>query len=122
MSRNERDEMDVQTELDVAAAIRRIDGNHDLGASQLAEDLLAELADQGYALVKLPSMVVDELDMATWPVDGDSEGRPRAQVEDDGRISILSTPNPLRSADQAWSLAAALIAAARHVTQEKRDG
>ncbi|MGY1946656.1 hypothetical protein [Nocardia asiatica] len=73
----------------------------------------------GYALVKLPEMVVDEWGMKSWTVGGDSEGRPRVQIEDDGRISILSVPNPARAVEQALSLAAALIAAARHVTQEK---
>jgi hypothetical protein len=83
------------------------------------EELVEQLASQGYAVVKLPEMVVDEWGMKTWSAGDDSEGNPRTQIEDDGRISFVSVPNPTRSAEQAAALGAALIAAAQHV-QEKR--
>ncbi|MFE7744443.1 hypothetical protein [Nocardia sp. NPDC057455] len=95
-----------------------------VGDSEVGRAVLLSLARDAadavlseFALVKLPEMVVDEWGMKSWLVGGDSEGRPRVQIEDDGRISILSVPNPARAVEQALSLAAALIAAAQHVQE-----
>ncbi len=117
--------MDVQTEVDVTAAIRKVDGNHDLGAAQLAEDLLAELANQGYAVVKLPERVADrgraDRVREVWQADSRDKYPAEVEIGEDGRIRMIAISNPIASPEHALSLAAALIAAAQHM-QEQTDG
>ncbi|WP_280412627.1 hypothetical protein [Nocardia asiatica] len=67
----------------------------------------------GYAVVKLPGAYMDGWGTLRWTVDGADCGH--VQVEMDGRIGINSVGNPVKTPHEALSLAAALIAAARHV-------
>jgi hypothetical protein len=112
--------MDVQTELDLAAAIRKVDAAHRLGAAQLAEGLVAELNDTGYALVKLPQVLVDEDRFPYVSIESIDKWADVFIRRTDGRIAVNAVPNPLDSPEDAMASAAALIAAARHV-QENRD-
>ena len=82
--------------------------------AQEPADLLAELADRGYAIVKLPEAGVDTWGSPYWPVkDNHVKDASRVELRSDGRLGINSVPNPISDLDQAVSLAAALIAAAR---------
>ena len=91
----------------LADIIRKVDGNHSLGAAALAEAILGE----GVEVVKLPEP--DEF------VDGDPVWIP---VEDDADITtvdvveglIRQEPGGWFPVDEARSVAAALLAAARH--------
>jgi hypothetical protein len=114
--------MDSQTINTVAAVIRMVDGNHDKGAGALAEALVETLATAGYALVKLPEMMIDEDEFETWPVVQQYDQGSRRFAEGtvrirktDGRIDFTSVFTPFERTEHAASLGAALIAAAQHV-------
>lgn len=72
--------------------------------------LLNELSRLCYAVVKLP----DRADDLTWPVNDTPIYDAKVAIEPDGRIGMNGVGNPVRTAETALSLAAALIAAARH--------
>ncbi|WP_280466001.1 hypothetical protein [Nocardia brasiliensis] len=108
--------MDIQTEDAVAAAIRKVDPVHDLGSSALAEALLAELAESGYELVRLPAPAVDDDFRTEWPVPEINQWAGVFLRQSDGRVGLDGVPTPLESR-QAFAVAAALIAAARHVQE-----
>ena len=83
----------------------------------ISEGVIAALTAAGYAVVKLPEMVVDEMGAPTWPVvqhwngtrTRDGEVRIRAS---DKKISAIAVSSPHDCAADARSLAAALLAAA----------
>lgn len=105
----------------VAQTIRTVDGNHDLGAGALAERLIEGLQVQGFAVVKLPDMEVDQDGYETWPVDSSDREACVKIRRSDGRIGMDSVSHPFNSPERAISAAAGLIAAAQHA-QEKNDG
>ncbi|MBF6326510.1 hypothetical protein IU451_28840 [Nocardia cyriacigeorgica] len=110
--------MDEQTVADLKQAIcvSEID---DRGTSKVpAADLLAELTELGYALVKLPGEEVDEWGSTHWAVEGDRFSQ--VKIGHDGRISVLGVPFAMTDPAQARSLAAALLAAAQHIKDENQ--
>ncbi|MEU7631753.1 hypothetical protein AB0C34_17445 [Nocardia sp. NPDC049220] len=108
------DEMDNNTDIFTTALLV---ANRDMPAAiarSWASDLGGWLDEQGYALVKLPEMVVDQDGFETWPVEQEfDEGTVRVRQTDD-RIDFTSVSTPFESSQAAVSFAAALIAAARH--------
>ena len=75
----------------------------------------------GYAVVKLPDMVVDQDGFSTWtvPQTDDRPGTVRVR-RTDGRIDYTGVYSPF-DANTAEALGAAAIAAARYV-QEENNG
>ena len=95
-------------------------------AFEISESALAALMAAGYAVVKLPEVVVDEIGAPTWPVAQHWNG---TRVQDgavrirasDKKISATSVSNPHDCAADACSLAAALLAAAADAAEGVSD-
>ena len=83
----------------------------------VARRSLDALTAAGYAVVKLPEPIVDEWGETSFPVPLKNDRQGRVRIEDDGRIMPLGVPSPLRSTEDALSLATALIAAAQAVAR-----
>ncbi|WP_063023679.1 hypothetical protein [Nocardia niwae] len=83
-----------------------------------SEEAAQRIIDGGFALVKLPDMVVDGAGQHTWPVVSRDDFARVVHRRSDGRLALDSVSNPFANPEHALSLAAALIAAARHVQQE----
>lgn len=82
------------------------------------DEQLAALAEHGYAVVKLPKMMVDQDGYQTWPaVSSDRDACVKIR-RSDGRLGMDSVSHPFASPEYAVSAAAALIAAARHAQEE----
>lgn len=81
-------------------------------------DLVSELATLGYAVVKLPEVVVNQDGYETWPVaSSDADACVKIRRSDD-RLSMDGVSTPFASPERALSAAVALIAAAWY-KQEK---
>lgn len=112
--------MDEQTVADLKQAIylSEID---DRGTRKVpAADLLAELTELGYALVKLPATVVDGVGQSYWPVDSRDAHARVSLRRSDGRLVMDSVSNPIDTAQHARSLAAGLLAAAQYIKDENQ--
>jgi hypothetical protein len=108
--------MSEQLVSDVERALWMAETEESAALEVPAADLLRELAKLGYAVVKLPDMEVDDPEMATWPVD--SAERIVVAPTTMGLIDIRGR-NSFMTADAALALAAALIAAAQHVKENR---
>jgi hypothetical protein len=129
MIRNEDNAMDSS---EVRAELTQILAEH-VGTSEASRAgllLLARTAADAvlskFALVKLPDMEVDQDGFETWPVEQKYDQGSRRFADGtvrirktDGRIDFTSVFTPFGIPESALSLAAALIASYRHVTQEK---
>lgn len=112
--------MDSQMINTVAAAFRMVDfGGLDEG--ELAEALVETLAAAGFALMKLPEIVVDQDERQTWTVDAGSRPGVVFRRNSDDALVLDGVATIFWEPSDALSLAAALIAAAQHVMQAKRD-
>lgn len=69
----------------------------------------------GYALVKLPAMEVNEDGQTTWPLPQVDKYADVFIRQSDGQISFTSVKNPIETPEHALAVAAALIAAAKHM-------
>lgn len=88
-------------------------------ADTFADNLTEWLAANGYAIVQLPAMELDENGAKTWRVTSqDAEDRVAIR-RSDGRIGMNSVSNPVATAEHALSLAAGLIAAAKRVEEDR---
>ncbi|WP_280357918.1 hypothetical protein [Nocardia otitidiscaviarum] len=79
------------------------------------EDLDRWCALHGYAVVKLPEMVVDQSDTPTWPVPDISRWTEIFIRHSDRRVAMDAVPTPLDRPEHALAVGAALIAAAQYV-------
>ena len=120
MRRNETNAMGDEVAEAVAEAFSRTTGEVD-SADLHADNLIEWLAVNGYAVVKLPSMVTNQDGQSTWPIPEIDRWADVFVRQSDNRIAINAVPNPIAKPEHALSLAAALIAAARYV-QEKQGG
>ena len=84
------------------------------GGYILVDSILEDLAEAGYAVVKLPDMERDEWGDKRWAVDVPKDWRARIQMDSDGRIMPTGMTIPFQSADVARAFAVAILAAARH--------
>lgn len=84
-------------------------------------EFLRQLAGGGYAVVRLPDMETNENGKSTWPISETKIPHSNVEIERDDRIGFNGIGNPIRTPEEAVSLAAALLAAAQHV-QEKDHG
>ncbi|WP_158453104.1 hypothetical protein [Nocardia otitidiscaviarum] len=73
------------------------------------------ILDSGYAVVKLPDMVVDQSDTPTWPVPDISRWTEVFIRHSDRRIAMDAMATPLDRPEHALAVGAALIAAAQYV-------
>ena len=94
-----------------------LDGHFDL--RNVAD---AILSDPRIAVVALPEVEVSEWGVTFWPCKAlDLPAFAKVQIEDDGRVFLNGIPNPLRNVEQLPEVAAALLAAARHINNNRGD-
>jgi hypothetical protein len=125
MSRNENNAMDSSR---VREELTKLLAEH-VGTSEASRAgllLLARTAADAvlskFAVVRLPDMVVDGMGQPMWPVVSRDDYARVAQRASDDRLVMDGVSNPIATPEHALSLAAALIAAHRHVTQENSGG
>lgn len=107
--------MDEQLVSDVERALWMAEMEESAALMVPSGDLLRELAKLGYAVVKLPDMVANPDGFATWPVEQKPWGGAVWKRQTDGRLDVNGVETPFNDPQEALSLAAALIAAARYV-------
>ncbi|MBF6326512.1 hypothetical protein IU451_28850 [Nocardia cyriacigeorgica] len=114
-----RDAVETNNQAAIVAAVKA--GNPDMPvayAETWARDIGGWLDQAGYALVKLPATVVDGVGQPYWPVESRDAYARVALRRSDGRLVMDSVSNPIDTAEHARSLAAGLLAAAQHISEE----
>ncbi|MBF6215640.1 hypothetical protein IU436_27510 [Nocardia farcinica] len=86
---------------------------------RLSQERARHIISSGYAVVKLPDMVVDQDGFTTWQVSQLHDTGAVRVRKTDQKIDYTSVFSPFRTTQEARAFAAALLAAAAYVDENR---